>query len=55
MYVEDESATAAPFELLDVLEVLLEDETVDAELLFELPQATSVVSSAQITALRRAG
>jgi len=53
-YVEDESATAVPFERLDVLEVLvLEDETVDAVSLFAPPQATTTVSSAQITALRR--
>jgi len=57
-YVDDASATAAvPFELFDVLDVLevlvLEDETVDALSLFEPPHATTVVSSAQIMALRR--
>jgi hypothetical protein len=42
-----------PFELFDVLELLvLEDETVDAVSLFAPPQATTTVSSAQITALR---
>jgi hypothetical protein len=51
-YVEDESVTtAAPFELLELL--ALEGETVDAVLLFEPPQATTVVSSAQIMAPRR--
>jgi hypothetical protein len=45
---------AVPFALLEVLEVLvLEDETVEAVSLFEPPQATSVVSSAQIMAPRR--
>ncbi len=54
-YVDDASAmAAAPFELLEVLEVLLlEDETVDAVSLFEPPHATTVVSSAQTIAARR--
>lgn len=54
-YMDDASATAAtPFELFDVLEVLvLEEETVDALSLFEPPHAATVVSSAQISAPRR--
>jgi hypothetical protein len=54
-YAAAASATAAvPFELLDIPKVLgLEDEAVAAVSLFEPPQAATVMSSAQITALRR--